>query len=133
MICAARLQSQLAYSLGVRPIRPVVPTWVDHLYSCRWIYGNGVLVLSVKEFSSAAETTAYYEMLARKLGDAGRLTGLGDGAYATSDGSVVARKDYKVLLVDVAGLPGEFGKPATTRSDVAITISDSILGCWTGD
>ena len=41
------------------------------------------------------------------------------------------RKDYKVLLVDVAGIPADF-VPSMTRSDVALNIGVAIMGCWTG-
>jgi hypothetical protein len=41
------------------------------------------------------------------------------------------RKDYKVLLVDVTGIPGNFA-PAMRRSDVAVSIASVIMSCWTG-
>jgi hypothetical protein len=45
----------------------------------------------------------------------------------------VVRKDWKVLTVDIAPLPAQFGKPATSKADVAYTVADIILGCWDGD
>jgi hypothetical protein len=132
MICAAEVQGELAYALGVKPVGPVRPTWVDHLYSCRYVYRNGVLALSVKELSSQAETTAWFDADKQKLGDTAPITGLGQGGFVTSDGSVVVRKDYKVLFIDVAGLPPSFGSPATSRADVAITAADVVMACWSG-
>ncbi|MGH9296403.1 MAG: hypothetical protein ACRDZP_00320 [Acidimicrobiales bacterium] len=133
MICDAELQKGLAYSLGERTTTPPKPTWVHHLYTCRYLYRSGVMTLSVKELSSASQTSSYFEMLQDNLGDAGRITGLGDGAFSTRDGSIVARKDWKILLVDISRLPGRFGRPATTRAEVAVTVADSILACWSGD
>jgi hypothetical protein len=46
---------------------------------------------------------------------------------------VVVRKDWKVLLVNIAGLPAQFAVPPTNRADVAVTVADVILGCWDGD
>jgi hypothetical protein len=46
---------------------------------------------------------------------------------------VVVRKDWKVLLVDSSKLPPQFGVPATPSGDVAVTVADVILGCWSGD
>ena len=46
---------------------------------------------------------------------------------------MVVRKDWKVLLVNVQGLPPQFGVPPTSSGDVAVTVSDVILGCWSGD
>lgn len=40
---------------------------------------------------------------------------------------MVVRKDWKVLLVDSAGLPDEFGQPPTSSGDVAVTVADVIL------
>ena len=109
------------------------PSWVNHLYRCRYVYGNGSFVLSVKELSSWSETSAYFHSFASSMGDVGSLGNLGQGAFTTSDGSVVVRKDWKVLLVDISGLPAQFGVPPTTKSDIADTVSDVILGCWAGD
>ncbi len=67
------------------------------------------------------------------MGDPQQLNGLGQGAFRTSRGDVVVRKDWKVLLVDVSGLPSQFGVPPTSATDVAFTVADIILGCWEGD
>ena len=109
------------------------PTWIDHEYSCQYDYPNGNMVLSVKELSSWAETTAYVQSLAAKMGKARDLQGLGQGAFQTTDGSMVVRKDWKVLLVDSTGLPAQFGQPPTSSGDAAVTVADVILGCWSGD
>jgi hypothetical protein len=132
MVCASEAQSELTQVLGVRAV-VATPTWIDHLYSCRYQYPNGVLTLSVKELSSWPQTFAWYDMLERQLGDVGRLGNLGQGAFTTSNGSVVVRKDWKVLTVQIAGLPPQFGVPLSNRRDIADTVSDVILGCWAGD
>jgi hypothetical protein len=46
---------------------------------------------------------------------------------------MVVRKDWKVLLVDTAGLSAQFGQPLTSSGEVAVTVADVILGCWNGD
>jgi hypothetical protein len=89
--------------------------------------------LSIKDLSSWQQTTAYFDGLAARMGKARDLQGLGQGAFQTTDGSVVVRKDWKVLLVDTAGLPAQFGVPPTSSGDVAVTVGDIILGCWAGD
>ena len=132
MVCASKAQGEIAEVLGVSAVVQM-PTWVDHLYSCRYQYGSGAFVLSVKELSSWSQTKAYFASLGHELGDVGALGNLGQGAFTTSDGSVVVRKDWKVLLVDISPLPAQFGVPPTSRADVADTVSDVILGCWAGD
>jgi hypothetical protein len=109
------------------------PTWVNHLYSCTYRYSDGSFSLSVKELSSWGQTTAYFEQLARQLGKVRTLEALGQGAFQTTDGSVVVRKDWKVLLVDAVGLPAQFGRPPTNSGYVALVVADVILGCWNGD
>ena len=89
--------------------------------------------MTVKELSSWNETYAYYDSLAARLGRTRTLYSLGQAAFQTTDGSVVVRKDWKVLLVDVSGLPAQFGVPPTSSSSVAVTVADVILGCWAGD
>ena len=132
MVCRPKAQSEIQRVLGVTA-QVTTPSWVDHLYRCRYVYGNGSFVLSVKELSSWSETIAYFHSLGSSRGDVGSLGNLGQGAFTTSDGSVVVRKDWKVLLVDISPLPAQFGKPPTSRSDVAYTIAALILGCWAGD
>ena len=43
------------------------------------------------------------------------------------------RKDTKVMLVDVTGLPATFGNPPAPRADAARLIMKAVLNCWTGD
>ena len=68
-----------------------------------------------------------------QLGNSGNINGLGQGAFQAGNGDVVVRKDWKVLLVDIKGLPAQFGVPPTPSDDVAVTVADVILGCWAGD
>jgi hypothetical protein len=95
------------------------------------VYPRGRIVLSVKELSNGTETTNYFESVKRKFGETQDLKGLGQGASVLKNGDVVVRKDYKVLLVDVTGIPERL-VPAMRRSDVAISVAAVIMECWTG-
>jgi hypothetical protein len=132
MVCQPKAQGEIKRVLGVTARVPT-PTWENHLYACRYEYPNGAFVLSVKELSSWAQTYAYFHSLGESMGDTGSLGNLGQGAFTTSNGSVVVRKDWKILLVDIAPLPAQFGKPPTSKADVAYTVASIILGCWDGD
>ena len=133
MICARETQTELAAVLGVRTTQPVVPAWTGHLYSCRYTYHHGFMVLSVKELSSQAQTGGYFTSLAHRLGQAQRPQAIGRGAFfTTTNRSVVVRKDYKVLLVNISGLPARFGAPPYPRADIAIKVAATIMDCWTG-
>lgn len=132
MVCTEEAQGDIKTLVGVDPVRVETPTWTDGLYSCRYTYADGAFVLSVKDLPDAAATTAYYDGLAAQLGHARDLSALGEGAFATSDGSVVVRKDTKVLLVDISPLPAMFGRPAVTAPDAGLLVANAILGCWVG-
>lgn len=132
MVCAPKAQTDIREVLRERARVPK-PTWENHLYSCRFEYPAGTMVLSVKELSSWSQTKAYFYGLGVQFGNVESLPDLGQGAFKTSNGSVVVRKDYKVLLVNISGLPAQFGNPPTSSSEVANTVADLILGCWSGD
>jgi hypothetical protein len=131
-VCQEEARGDIASALG-ETATVSQPSWVGHLYSCRYSYPTGSMAVSVKELSSWPQTFAYFRMLAARMGKTRDLQNLGQGAFQTADGSVVVRKDWKVLLVDASGLPPQFGVPPTPSGDVAVTVGDVILGCWAGD
>lgn len=132
MICRSEEIAKINSAIGTTAV-VAKPTWTDHLYSCQYRYPTGSMRLSVKELSSWSQTTAYFRSLGARLGDTGTIPNLGQGAFQTKNGSVVVRKDWKVLLVDVAALPGQVGQPPVSAGDAAVTVADAILGCWNGD
>ena len=132
MVCMPKAQSEIAQTLGVRA-SVSTPTWIDHAYSCQYRYPDGEFVLTVKELSSWPQTLAYFTTLGREQGRAASISNLGQGGYQTDSGWAVVRKDWKVLTVDPSGLPAQFGRPPTSRDDVAVTVADLILACWAGD
>ncbi|HEX3980575.1 MAG TPA: hypothetical protein VHW93_05100, partial [Acidimicrobiales bacterium] len=50
-VCAREARNDIASALGEKATVSR-PTWVDHLYQCRYGYPTGSFVLSVKELSS---------------------------------------------------------------------------------
>lgn len=132
MVCAQEAQEKFAAILGIKAV-VTTPTWIGHLYSCRYTYPTGYFSLSVKELSSWDQTLAYFKGLGSELGVVSTFPRLGQGGFSTRDGSVVVRKDWKVLLVDDSGLPAQFGSPPTPAANVTVTVADIILGCWDGD
>ena len=131
-VCASEAIGEIDSALGEKA-SVSTPTWVDHRYTCQYRYPTGSMEVSVQELSSWSETSAYFNSLAASLGKTRDLPGLGQGAFQTADGSVVVRKDWKVLVVDPSGLPAQFGVPATSSGYVAVTVADVIRGGWAGD
>ena len=133
MVCEPEAAADIAAVTGVPAVKVSTPTWVDHVYACDYVYKNGAkMTLSVKELANVDETTAYYDSIGRQFGHGQDLQGLGEGAFLTSKGNVVVRKDYKVLYVDTTKLPAQFGVPADTPRNTGINTAATIMGCWVG-
>ncbi len=132
MICTPKTAAEVAQVMGAKAA-VAAPTWADHLYSCGYHYSEGTMVLSVKELSSWSQTYAYFDQLATTLHKTTPIAELGQGAFIVRDGSVVVRKDWKILLVDISGVRGEVGSPPKPPGEVALYVAEVILGCWAGD
>ena len=131
MICEQEAADEIAAVIGVKTTKPVVPTWSHGLYSSRYVYPNGEIALSVKELPSESATDAYFALLRRQHGEQRTWANLGQGAFVTPNGSMVVRKDYKVLFVDISHLPAQFGSPRSARAYAALNVATTIMGCWT--
>jgi hypothetical protein len=132
MICADEAQGEIAGAVGAQTTEPVSPTWSNQTYSCRYVYPDGQLVLSVKELADKAATDRDFSAQAQQLGRRRPLHHIGDDGFVASNDSVVIRKDNKVLSVDVTNLPQSFGNPPITREDVAFDVASVIMDCWIG-
>ncbi|HEY1968969.1 MAG TPA: hypothetical protein VGH89_13545 [Pseudonocardia sp.] len=124
-------QKAIAQALSLRPTSVTSPTWVDHLYTCRYNYPNGSFTLSVKELTGDSQTVDYIDQLAARFGQKQQLEGIGQGAFWTTNGSLVTRKDNKVLLVDITNLPAQFANPPQPPKAISRVIGTVIMGCWT--
>jgi hypothetical protein len=134
MICLNKTARELAQVVGATAAR-TPPTWTesDHVYSCDYRYDKGTMVLSVKELSSWGQTYSYFHMLARTLHKTMTIYGLGQAAFRVRDGSVVVRKDWKILFADTSGMHGIVGSPGDSPSQLALDAAAVILACWAGD
>jgi hypothetical protein len=130
MVCTSDAQEDIAHALGVAAQRVEPPTWTDRRYACRYVYAGGSFLMSVKDLANDRETTDHYASLAAQLGSVRNVPGLGEGAFVTRDGSVVVRKDFKVLVVDGAALPPALSDPPLTPGNVALLVAKTIIECW---
>ena len=104
----------------------------QHLYSCTYVYperedravGEG----DVERDGDHRVLQQHREEVTAPIQS---LIGLGQGAWVLKNSDVVVRKDYKVLLVNVEGIPAQFS-PLMKSSDAAINIASVIMGCWKG-
>jgi hypothetical protein len=91
---------------------------------------DGTLTLSVKELDDVPGTDTYFDGLKASLGDVGRVY-LGDEGFATTNGSIVVRKDNLVLLVDTSSL-ADHPSPRSP-GEVAVNVATIIMACWVGE
>lgn len=133
MICAAETRADLNKALGLHTVAAGKATWVNPVYTCRYVLPVGALVISVTETADAAATGRTFAALRRGTGPTHDVAGLGQAAYGTTDGIILLRKDNNILRVDATALPVEFGAQQQKRTDFAYEIASDILGCWTGD
>jgi hypothetical protein len=132
MVCRRKAAAEIRDALGERATISA-PTWTHHRYACTYQYRTGTLTLSVQELSNWRETYRYFDGLARSLHRTRPIFELGQGAFRVRNGSIVVRKDWKVLLVDVSRLPSRFGSPPSSASEVALAVAGVIMDCWHGD
>ncbi len=129
MICAPKAAGDIN-QIVEQHATVVDKTWLDHRYSCDYRFKLGTMIVSVKELSSWSQTLGYFRSLGTELGRKQTLYALGQGAFKTRDGSVVVRKDWKVLLVDTSGLSREV---SNSTGSIALDVAAAIMGCWHGD
>lgn len=132
MVCEKEAQDDIGTLLGVNPTQVGPVQYANHVTSCRYTYTDGTFDLSVQDLPDDPATVAAYDALGAHRGRVQNLDLPGASAFTTSDGSVVLRKDTKVMLVDVTGLPATFGQPPVSRADAALLVTKAVLGCWTG-
>jgi hypothetical protein len=132
MVCGSEGQTALNAAFKVTALRVTTPTWVDHLYGCTYQYPVGSFTISVKELPNIPTTVDYFTSLKAKYTIAQQIA-LGQDGFTTTDGTSIVRKDNKVLVVDVANLPAQFGAPPQSPTQASVTIAATLLGCWTGE
>ena len=96
-------------------------------------YTDGDFVLTVRELSSWSRHCSTSPPRASNRAGPTPSPIWARARSRPNNGSMVVRKDWKILTVDISGLPARFGKPPTSRGDVAVTVADLILACWAGD
>lgn len=132
MVCAPEAQQDIQDLIGVVPTAVGPVQYANHTSTCRYAYPNGAFTLVVQDLPNDITTTKTYEALAGKLGKIDSIDLPDAEAFTTNDGSIVLRRDTKVMLVDVALLPGTFGSPPSPRADAARLIMKAVLNCWVG-
>jgi hypothetical protein len=132
MVCAPEAQEDIQDLVGVVPTKVGPIQYADHTTTCRYAYADGAFTLVVEDLPNDITTTRTYEALAAKLGRVEKIDLPDAEAFSTTDGSIVLRRDFKVMLVDVTQLPATFGSPPSPRADAARLIMKAVLNCWVG-
>ena len=133
MVCQPEAQQDIQDLIGVVPtaVGPD-PVRQPHLDVPLRLRRTARSPSSCEDLPNDITTTRTYEALAGKLGRVEKIDLPDAEAYTTNDGSIVLRRDTKVMLVDVTQLPGTFGNPPSPRGDAARLIMKAVLNCWVG-
>jgi len=132
-ICSDEAAGDIQAALGVQTTQTPAGSWAasDRIYTCKYVYGAGTMTLTVKQLADAAATDAYVAGAKSRLGNPPTQNVLGNAGFAAPDGSMYVRKDFKVLYVDVSGLPATLG--SHPRSYVGFAVAAVIMSCWAGN
>lgn len=132
MICDAEIRGQIADGLALGSVPAPQPQWANHVYTCAYALPMGPLVLSVTVTPSDAAARTTLTSMRSRLPNAAAEAGLGQAAYSSATGIVVAAKDNMVLRVDPTGLPDDLGTVHEHRIDFARAIAAGVFNCWQG-
>lgn len=133
MICSDELRGKLADALAVASVPAPRATWAEHVQTCTYTVPMGRLILSVTVTPRSAAAEQQLAAMRGALGSTQSEPGLGEQAYSTVSGIVLAVKDNMVLRVDATGLPDDLGRTHEQRTDLARIIAAQIFSCWTGN
>jgi hypothetical protein len=125
-VCSDMVRESVPSSVGLPLAGEPASSVRGDTFSCRYMFDGGALELSVRDLHTLRQAREYFrELRGRDGGLQDALPGLSEGGFSRSDGSVVAKKDAMILTVDVTQLP-----LGAERSDVAIDVAATVLGCW---
>ena len=133
MVCSDDIRGRVAAALNLASIPAPRSTWADHVYTCTYQLPMGQLVLSVTVAPSNSAARDHLETLRGQLAATNPEPGLGEQAYGSPAGTIIAVKDNMVLSVDATHLPDDLGATHERRIDLARVIASGVFNCWTGN
>lgn len=117
--------------MGFEHTVPLTPSWVDHNYSCDYVYEGGTMRLWVGgEFSSVDETTAYFDSLAETVGGRTFLENVGEDAYSTTTGTRSFARTTRCSWSMCPGCPSASVNQSAAAARIATAVALAVLGCW---
>jgi hypothetical protein len=134
LLCSQDVRGEvIADALNVPSVPAPESSWADHVYTCTYALQQGTLVLAVTVAPSDPAARTDLESMRSQLGAATQEPGLGQKAYSTAAGTVVAVKDNLVLRVDATGMADDLGNTHESRLDFARVIAAGVFSCWAGN
>jgi hypothetical protein len=132
VFCSPRAQREIGTSLGAMPERVTDVEQSKTVSSCRYVFADGSLAISMKRFATVAAARDSFDAQARRRGRRPESPMLGEGfeTNMTTDGSIVVRSGRDLFDVDAAALPPQFGNPPQDRSLIALAAAVTVIGHW---
>jgi hypothetical protein len=125
-VCEPMVRDSVPGAVGTPVVGEPTSAIRGDTFSCRYAFDEGALVLAVRDLHTLRQAREYFQDIRSRdqVGEA--LSGLAEGGFIRSDGSVVAKKDAMVLTVDVTELP----PTDTEKANVGIEVAATVLDCW---
>jgi hypothetical protein len=127
-VCEPMVRDSVPATVGLPPAGAPTSAVRGDTFSCLYAFDGGALDLSVRDLHTISRARRYFRDLRGREGVGDALSGLAEGGFTKTDGSVVAMKDAMILTVDVTALP----PTGSDRAGIAIDLASTVLGCWTG-
>jgi hypothetical protein len=128
-VCEPMVRDSVPSAIGLPVVGEPVSAVRGDTFSCRYELEGGALELSVRDLHTLRKAHEYFRAARGREGVNDALSGLAEGGFTKSDGSVVAMKDAMILTVDVTALP----PTRIEKTGIAIDLAATVLGCWTGE
>ena len=127
-VCEPMVRDSVPSAIGLPVVSAPISAVRGDTFSCRYEFEGGALEMSVRDLHTRPKANEYFRGARSREGVNDALSGLAEGGFTKSDGSVVAIKDAMVLTVDVTALP----PTRVDKTGIAIDLAATVLGCWTG-
>ena len=124
-VCEDMVRDSLIAAAGEALASPQRGSWAGHRYTCMYTFGDGTLRVRVDVMRSRSAAKARFLATRKEARLPSTLYGIGQQAFKSGDGAVVARKDNFLLEVDPSRLPDRLN-----RDSLVWSTTRAIFDCW---
>ena len=124
-VCEDMVRDAAVAAAGEALASPQQGGWSASRYRCRYSFRDGALLVDVDVFRTDKLAQKRFAANRKRAGISDRLPGIGQQAFKSHAGAIVARKDRFVLTVDPTGLPNRLNVDA-----IVFWTARAVFDCW---